>query len=145
MKVIVDADACPRNVLNKLIDLKCKYNYKLITVASFNHNISGPEHITVDNISQAADMAIINRTQKGDIIITADWGLASLALSKKAKVISPSGKIYSSKKIDFMLEERYLKAKIRKTGGRIKGPAARTEEDDERFLKSFIKILGQND
>lgn len=141
MKVLVDADACPKKVLNILIDLQKKYKYKLITISSFNHNISGPEHITVDNVSQAADIAVVNRTKEGDIIITADWGLASLVLSKKAKAISPSGKIFNSGNIDFMLEERHLKAKIRKSGGRTKGPAARTEKDDERFLKSFIKLL----
>ena len=141
MKVIVDADACPRAVLKIIKRLRSEYAYRLITVASFNHNITGPEHIVVGDECQAADMAIINRTVEDDIVVTADWGLASLALGKSAKAISPSGVIYTNKKIDLMLEERHLKEKIRQSGGRTKGPSARKEKEDEKFLESFKKLL----
>jgi len=42
-----------------------------------------------------------------------------------------------------LLEERFLKAKHRRAGGRTKGPAARTNQDDYRFEQSFLKVLDQ--
>lgn len=141
MKILVDADACPKSALNIILSLQKKYNFQLLTVASFKHNIAVAEHIMVGDESQAADIAIANRTGKGDIIITGDWGLASLVLGKGARAVSPSGSIYRRGKIDFMLEERHIKAKIRKSGGRTKGPAARSTKDDERFKSSLIELI----
>lgn len=141
MKVLVDADACPRTVLNSIKELQEKYSFSLITVASFNHNISGTGHIVVGDEFQAADMTIVNLTSKGDIVVTADFGLASLVLGKEAKAISPSGRIYNNEQIDLMLEERHVKEKIRRSGGRTKGPSARTKNEDENFRNSFLKIL----
>lgn len=141
MKILVDADACPKNVLNIIIELQDEYLFKLVTVSSFKHNISLPEHVMVDDEPQAADMAIVNRTTKGDIVVTGDWGLASLVLGKGASAISPSGYIYKQGKIEFMLEERHIKAKIRRGGGRTRGPAARSANDDENFKRSLIKLM----
>jgi uncharacterized protein YaiI (UPF0178 family) len=38
-------------------------------------------------------------------------------------------------------ELRYVGQKIRRGVGRTKGPAKRTEEDDERFEKAFSALL----
>jgi len=37
--------------------------------------------------------------------------------------------------------ERHIGAKVRRGGGRTKGPAKRTKEDDDRFEATFIKML----
>ena len=37
--------------------------------------------------------------------------------------------------------ERHLGAKVRRGGGRTKGPAKRTKEDNERFEIAFAKML----
>jgi uncharacterized protein YaiI (UPF0178 family) len=44
-----------------------------------------------------------------------------------------------------LLEERYMKAKFRRGGGRTKGPAARTSADDERFERAFVSLLNRGD
>lgn len=93
--------------------------------------------------ADAADLAVMNNTSTGDIVVTQDWGLAALVLGKGAFALSPSGRIYSEQNMDFLLEERFLKAKHRRAGGRTKGPAARTNQDDYRFEQSFLKVLDQ--
>ena len=80
MRIIVDADACPKSVLQHTLETGTKYGVPVITVASFNHNIISSQHITVESGSQEADLKIINITTHGDIIITQDWGLAALVL-----------------------------------------------------------------
>ncbi len=139
--VIIDADACPRSCLQIVQQLAPVYHYEVITVASFNHQIDNPNHIVVGNESQAADMAIINHSQPGDIVVTQDWGLAAILLARNVKVISPIGKIYHSETIDLLLEERNMLAKYRRGGGRTKGPAKRSQDDDQRFRGNFVKLL----
>ena len=141
MRIIVDADACPKSVLQHTLETGTKYGVPVITVASFNHNIISSRHITVESGSQEADLKIINITTHGDIIITQDWGLAALVLSKNALALSPAGIEYEAERMTFMLEEREIKAKFRRSGGRTKGPKKRATGDDIRFLSTLEKIV----
>jgi hypothetical protein len=144
LRIIVDADACPKSVLQHTVETGAKYGIPVITVASFNHNIISSRHITVESGSQEADLKIINITDCGDIIITQDWGLAALVLSKRASAVSPVGIEHSTEKMDFMLEEREMKAKFRRSGGRTKGPKKRNAVDDMRFAATLKRILSRN-
>lgn len=141
MKILIDADACPRTVMKILLARSKAHNIPLLAISSINHQITGVNNIMVDDGPQAVDIAIINKTNKGDIVVTQDWGLASLILSKGAYCIAPKGFIYSNHKMDFMLEERHLKEKIRKSGGKSKGPSPRTSEDDNRFIGNLEKLI----
>jgi len=47
MKIIVDADACPRTALKICIKLGHQYGIPVWTVASFNHNIESDHHTIV--------------------------------------------------------------------------------------------------
>lgn len=141
MKIIVDADACPKSALAICKSLAEEFSVELWTVASFNHNINSQHHITVGNSSQEADIQIMNITKRGDIVVTQDWGLAAMILAKGAGAISPWGKIYRQESIDFMLEEREVKAKYRRSGGRTKGPRKRSSDDDLRFAAQLKGLL----
>jgi len=141
MKIVVDADACPKMVLQICCELGKKYNIAVWTVASFNHNIHSDHHVTVESDSQAADIKVMNLSEAGDIIITQDWGLAAMVLGKHVKCLSPTGREYRSDQMEFLLEERDIKAKLRRSGGRTKGPRKRTVEDDQRFTISLEKLL----
>lgn len=141
MKIIIDADACPKKVLEVCKLLGQKYKVEVYTVASFNHHIENKYHITVGNNSQEADLKIINMTKTNDIVITQDWGLAAMVLSKQADCLSPLGIQYDANKMDFLLEEREIKAKLRRSGGRTKGPQKRTTNDDLHFQKTLERIL----
>ena len=141
MKILIDADACPKTALQICVRMGHKYTIPVWTVASFNHNIVSDHHVIVGSASQEADIKIINLTDPGDIIITQDWGLASMVLGKPAYCISPTGKEYSPENIEFLMEERELKAKFRRGGGRTKGPSKRTREDDQRFTAELERII----
>jgi uncharacterized protein len=92
---------------------------------------------------QEADMKIMNLTEAGDIVVTGDGGLAAIALGKGARCLSPMGREFQREKIGFLLEEREIKAKFRRGGGRTKGPKKRTSEDDRQFEALLKKILLQ--
>lgn len=85
MKIYVDADACP--VKNIVISEATGADIPVILVTSFPHFSSevypeGVETIYVDTGADAADYRIMKLAHKGDLIITQDYGLASLGLAK---------------------------------------------------------------
>ena len=143
MKILVDADACPRNVLQICLELGAKYAVQVWTVASFNHSIVSDYHVVVGDNDQETDIKVLNLTQNGDVVITQDWGLAAMALGKKARCVSPAGREFCNDTIDFLLEERDMKAKLRRSGGKTKGPSKRTAQEDQKFQDRLDAILGE--
>lgn len=139
MRILVDADACP--VLPEIRQVAAAAGVRVTTVASFRHDIGGEDHIMVGPESQAADMAIINRTQRGDVVVTQDWGLAALVLAKGAHAISPWGHIFSDAEMDGRLAQRAFHARLRKGGVRLSGPKRRTAEDDKAFVAALERLL----
>ena len=141
MKIIVDADACPRAVLQICLRVARDYALQVWTVASFNHNIESDHHVVVGNASQEADIRVMNLAQNGDVAVTQDWGLAAMLLGKGVKCLNPDGREFSTNNIEFLLEEREAKAKFRRGGGRTKGPKKRRLEDDQQFEACLQDIL----
>jgi uncharacterized protein YaiI (UPF0178 family) len=143
LRIIVDADACPRSALETCFRLAAEFSVEVFTVASFNHNIQSKNHFTVGDSSQESDIKVMNLTSPGDIVVTQDWGLAAMVLGKGAKALGVTGKEYAADTIEFLLEERELKARLRRGGGRTKGPKKRTALDDERFEKTLRRLLSK--
>ena len=144
MKIYVDADACP--VKDIIIDEAVERNLEVTLVTSISHfslqeHPAGVETIYVDNDSEAADYRIMQLSKKNDLVITQDYGLASLALAKGCTVMHHKGFMYTNKNIDDLLQTRYLSAQARKAGQRTKGPKAFTKEDKEIFREKFIRFL----
>ena len=143
LKIIVDADACPKAVLQICIRVATEYAIPVWTVASFNHNIVSDHHVVVGNASQEADIRVMNLAHAGDIAVTQDWGLAAMLLGKGVRCLNPCGREFSTTNIEFLLEEREAKAKFRRGGGRTKGPKKRIVEDDRKFESCLQDILSR--
>lgn len=141
MKIIVDADACP---VKDIIESQAKLrNINVIMVSNYSHQIKShyAETIMVDKESQAADMTIANMTAPGDIIVTQDYGLASIVLGKGAAAINPNGKIFTDENIDGLLMQRYVNAKARQAGIKHINPKKRTARDNSGFARSLASLL----
>ena len=92
--------------------------------------------------ADVVDIALINLCQRGDIVVTQDYGVAALALGKGAKAIHQSGRWYTDENIDGLLMERHMaKVARRKSKNHLRGPAKRTEADDRRFEESFRQLI----
>lgn len=141
MKVIVDADACPRSALAICLRVGADSNIPVCTVASFNHSIDSPCHIVVGDNSQEVDLKVVNMAAKGDIVVTQDIGLAAMVLAKGASALSVVGREFIQEDMSFLLEEREAKARLRRGGGRTRGPRKREEADDIRFETSLKRIV----
>lgn len=143
MKILVDADACP--VVQIVERVAKKYSVSVTLLCDTNHVLSSDysEVVIVGAGADAVDFKLINLCQQGDIVVTQDYGVAAMALGKKAYAIHQSGKWYTDENIDQMLMERHLAKKARRGSSKnhLKGPRKRTAEDDSRFEESFEKLL----
>ena len=140
MKVLVDADACPvKNIIEKVSE---EFNIPVIMIIDTSHMLTSDysEILQVSKAPDAVDLALINRTEKGDIAVTQDYGVATMVLGKKAYAIHPSGKVYTDKNIDLLMFERHLSKKQRRAGVRSSSLRKRTKEDDYRFENAFRQL-----
>jgi hypothetical protein len=142
MKIIIDGDGTPKEVRKICEELSIKKNIDITLVSSYDHDISGSfDVVRVSKGQDSADFKIVELFNKGDILVTQDYGLASLVLNRAKAVINPSGFLYTQKNIDNLLHSRYIGRKIRQAGGRTKGPSKRSREDDEKFKSLLYDIL----
>jgi hypothetical protein len=142
MRIIIDADACPKGVKNICIELAKKHNYKLIMVIDNAHELKGDfEIIKVEKDKDSADFKIVSMTQTDDIIITQDYGLASMLLDKASFILHPSGFIFNKFNIETLLFQRHTNAKLRNKGKKTKGPKKRKVEDDIKFRNTLEDCL----
>lgn len=146
MKIYVDADACP--VKDIIISEASDFEIQVILVTSFSHfsnaeQPSGVKTIYVDSGADAADYRIMKLVEKGDMIVTQDYGLASLGLAKGMIVLHHKGFRYTNENIDQLLQTRYLSAMARKSGQRTKGPQPFTAEDRKQFRDLFKQVISR--
>lgn len=141
MRIIIDADGCP--VVKIAVSFAKQNNIDCILVCDTAHifNIDGVEVITVSQGSDSADFKIVNLINNNDIVVTQDYGLAAMCLSKTKKVINQNGLIYNEYNIEGLLNSRHINKKIRMSGGHTKGPAKRKAEQDDEFLKSLLNLI----
>ena len=145
MRIIVDADATPS--LKEIINIAVKHNLKCHLFCDYNHNLNNlnAEIHYISEGFQSVDIAISNFILLKDILITQDYGLACIALSKGAKAINPNGTIYTNDNIDNLLEQRYLNILNRKQNIHTKNIKKRTKETNEKFLHLLEILITDNE
>lgn len=141
MQIIIDADACPVNDI--VISFARTNAIPCIMVSDMNHVLKSDYATvyTVDKGRDSADFKIMKLAQKGDVVVTQDYGLASLLISKSVYAIHPSGKIYDSDSMDLMLYERFMAQKARNEGKRTKNMSKRTKQDNLTFKTAFEQLV----
>ena len=141
MKIYVDADGCP--VVNIGINIAKKYDLEIIIVKNFAHEIhdSYATIVSVDISNDSADFYIVNKIEKNDIVITQDYGLATLCLSKRAIAINQNGLIFTKDNIDGLLNRRHLHQQLRKQNKGHSKIKKRNPEADKSFENNLKKLV----
>ena len=141
MKVLIDADACP--VTGIAVNLCKHYSVPCILLCDTAHTIykDGAETLIFDKGADSVDFALANRVSEGDVVITQDYGLASMCLARKARVIHQDGWEYTADNIDALLLVRHESRKARAAGKRMKGPPKRQNEQNIAFRNCLEQIL----
>ena len=141
MRVLIDADGCP--VVDIALKITRERNIECHIFCDTCHIFEkeGAETHIVPKGADSADFALANFAKPGDIVITQDYGLASMVLSRGALCINQDGNEYTSDNIDGLLFYRHTAKKVRNAGGRIKGPPRREKEQDIRFSEKLLSLI----
>ena len=78
MKILVDADACP--VINIVERVAKQKNIRVILLCDTNHILHSDysEVKVIGAGADAVDFALVNLCEKGDIVVTQDYGVAAM-------------------------------------------------------------------
>jgi len=141
MELFIDADGCP--VTDLAVRLAGQYHIPCTIFCDTAHRIErdGAATVTVSKGADSVDLALVNRIHAGDVVVTQDYGLAAMCLSRKAIPIHQDGMVYTDDNIDGLLFFRAAAKKIRNAGGRLKGPSRRTKEQDKAFAAALEQLL----
>lgn len=141
MRVLIDADACP--VVDIALRLCKKHGVPCLLLCDTAHAMhrDGAETLIFDKGSDSVDFALVNRTAAGDVVITQDYGLASMCLGRNVRILHQDGWEYTLDNISGLMEQRHASKKHRMAGGRTKGPAKRTKAQDIAFEEALQQIL----
>ena len=91
MDIYIDGDGCPVVDLTIKIAQENKIPCTIITDTAHIFNKEYARTITVEKGADSADFKIANLVRENDIVVTQDYGLAAMCLSKKAKAINQNG------------------------------------------------------
>lgn len=147
MKILIDADGCP---VTKIAVETAKANgIKAVIYCDTSHDLSSLSNentkvITVSKGADSADFALVNNAEQGDIIVTQDYGLAAMALAKKAIPITQNGLIITDINIDSLLMSRHAAKAARRAGKHIKGPSKRSEKQNQDFKAALLSLISSN-
>ena len=141
MKVLIDADAC--HVTDIAVKLCVTHGIPCLLLCDTAHACyrDGAETLIFDKGADCVDFALVNRVSAGDIVITQDYGLASMCLGRKARILHQDGWEYTLDNISGLMEQRHANKKHRLAGGRTKGPGKRTKQQDAAFEAAFQQLL----
>ncbi|WDC83262.1 YaiI/YqxD family protein [Caloramator sp. mosi_1] len=119
MRILVDADACP--VKDIIVKVAKEYKLDVLMFMDTSHIIDDgySKNIIVGKGRDSVDFALVNEAKQGDIVVTQDYGVAAMVLSKGTFAINQNGLIFTNQNIDSLLMQRYVNYKVRESGGKI--------------------------
>ena len=119
MTILIDADGCP--VVDLTVQTATKYKVPVLILCDTAHQIQrdGAQTLTFDKGPDSVDFALVNRVHPGDLVITQDYGLASMCLARRARVLNQNGLEYTPENIEGLLQG--LQHRTKRTAGTATG------------------------
>lgn len=145
MKIWIDADAAPRDV--KEIVFRAARRLQLETVQVANQWLSTPMNnpfVTSVKVQGGPDMAdrhIAERSEPGDVVVTADIPLAAKLVEKDVFVIDPRGEEYSGENMGERLAVRDFMDSLRGSGVETGGPRPYGPREKQAFAAALDRVL----
>ena len=114
MNILIDADGCP--VVDLTLQIAKRFGVPVIILCDTSHQIEreGAQTLVFDKGADSVDFALVNRVKPGDVVVTQDYGLASMCLAKCARVLNQNGMEYSSCRSNLLKGLLYCRIRCRK-------------------------------
>ena len=147
MKILLDADSCPRLARELILRRAGKLGLCLIFAA--NRQIPGMDEKTpgvfkmeiCSDAENSADDRIVELAEKGDLVVTRDIPLAKRLVEKDVFVIDDRGRIFMANNINELLSLRNFTVGLADNGLEYERTANYGKKELKTFADSFDRLL----
>ncbi len=143
-KIWVDADACPKTVKEILFRAAKRLELQVTLVANQPVPVPKSKYVNAIQVPQGFDVAdnyIVQHSNAGDLVITADIPLAAELVEKGCQAINPRGQLYTAENVRERLNMRDFMEELRSSGIDTGGPAALNQTDRREFANKLDGLL----
>ena len=144
MRIWVDADACPNVIKDILFRAADRAHVTLTLVANQPVRIPPSPYIKALQVPAGFDVAddrIVELTEAGDLVVTADIPLAAGVIEKGGHALDPRGETYTKDNIRERLAVRKLMDELRSGGVDTGGPATFSNADRQAFANKLDRFI----
>jgi len=143
MKILVDADSCPKPA--RELTLRCSKRRGIQVIFAANRpipNISGEVVMEVCPPGEnAADDRLVELAAPGDIAVSRDLALAKRLLEKNAVVIDDRGRLFTLDNINELLSLRDFTVALAENGLGVERTASYGKKELKAFADSLDKQI----
>ena len=147
MHIWVDADACPK-VIKEILFRAAERKKVPVTLVANQYLATPPSPlINAVQVPQGFDVAdnhIVEKMEKGDLVVTQDIPRASEVIDKKGVAINPRGELYTPENIKQRLSTRDFMETLRNSGVDTGGPGTFSQSDRQAFANQLDRFLAKN-
>ena len=145
MKILVDADSCPKAARELTLRRAAKLSIRTIFAANrpipCEEDSGSMEMEICPAYENAADDRIVELAESGDIVITRDVPLAKRLVEKDVEVLDDRGRIFTVNNINELLSMRNFIVGLADSGLEIERIANYGKKELKSFADSLDRIL----
>jgi hypothetical protein len=142
VKILVDADSCPRAARDLVLRRAEKLGMELIFVANRPIPYSKSALMIIcPNVENSADDRIVELAAETDLVVTRDIPLAKRLVEKEVSVIDDRGRIFCLNNINEFLSLRNFAVGLADNGLGVERTANYGKKELKSFADSLDRIL----
>ncbi|ADE11556.1 YaiI/YqxD family protein [Sideroxydans lithotrophicus] len=147
MQIWVDADACPKVIKEILFRAADRRQMQVTLVANKLLYCPPSKFIRAMQVPAGFDVAdnkIVQMTEAGDLVVTADIPLAAEVIARGGHVLNPRGEFYTKDTIQERLTMRNFMDGLRSSGVETGGPPTLSQSDRQAFANQLDRFLAKH-
>ena len=144
--LFLDADACPKPILEILFRVVQRKKIRMVLVANRVIRVPNSElirSVAVGHGLDSADKKIIELMRAGDVVITNDIPLAAAAVEAGGIAIGMRGELFDEATVHSRLASRNLMEQLREAGMEQTGPKPHSAKDTQAFANQLDRLLAK--
>ena len=146
MKILVDADACPKVIKEILFRAADRLHIPLTLVANKLLYCPPSPYIRALQVPGGFDVAdnkIAQLVEPGDLVVTADIPLAADVIARGGHALNPRGEFYTKDNIQERLTMRNFMEGLRGSGVETGGPPTLSQSNRQAFANQLDRFLAK--
>jgi uncharacterized protein YaiI (UPF0178 family) len=144
MKILVDADSCPKPARELVLKRAVKLNMKLIFAANRAVPVYGGAVMEICPKSEnAADDRIVQLSQPGDLVVTRDIPLAKRLVERNVLVLEDRGRVINRNNVNELLSLRNFAVGLADNGLDIERSSGYGKRELKTFADNLERILSR--